>query len=522
MTRSLRQSMAWIHSWLGLLAGWILFAMFLTGTASYFRPEITRWMQPEMPVNHTPAAIAAQSAVAQLSRDGIRDQQWFIQLPNERDVVTHVYATPKPDAAEAKDKKPGKRRKRADEQVLAPATGAPIHARDTRGGEHFYRFHFQLQLPHPWGRWLAGVCAMFMLGAIISGVVTHKRIFADFFTLRWNKGQRSWLDAHNVSAVLALPYHAVITYTGLMTLVLMYLPYPIAINYKQPLDFGREAYGLPQDAVATGRATPLVPIAPLVRDAEARLQRPAARVVVQQPGDAAAIVAVTGAAQSSLNARAGTVVYSGATGALIQPPSGAGTGVSSVGVMLGLHLAQYAAPALRWVLFLLGLTGAAMVGTGLLLWTAARRKPGAKPFFGLRLVERLNIATIAGLPIGMGAYLLANRVIPAAAEGRAAAEVATMFYVWGGAAVLQLLRPAKQAWAILFATGAAVYAAIPIANALTTSRGLTASWRAGDQLFMSFDLALLGIAALLGVAAWRAARPRPAQVSRRAREMVHV
>ncbi|MFK3888189.1 PepSY domain-containing protein [Sphingomonas sp. NPDC079357] len=519
MIRSLRQSMAWIHSWLGLLAGWILFAMFLTGTASYFRPEITRWMQPELPMNRTAPADAAQTAVTSLSRDGITDQQWFIQLPNDRDVVTRVYATPKHDTPDAG---PAKRRKRAAEQVLDPATGAPVHARETRGGEHFYRFHFQLQLPHPWGRWLAGICAMFMLAAIISGVVTHKRIFADFFTLRWNKGQRSWLDAHNVSAVLALPYHAVITYTGLLTLVLMYLPYPIAINYKQPLDFGREAYGLPRDAEASGRGASLVPIAPLVRDAEARLRMPAARVLVQQPGDAAAIVAVSGAADTRLNARAGTVVYSGATGALLQSPSGTGAAVSTAGVMLGLHIAHFAAPALRWVLFLLGLTGAAMVGTGLLLWTAARRKPGMAPIFGLRLVERLNIATIAGLPLGMGAFLLSNRVIPAAAEGRADVEVATMFYVWGVAAVLQSLRPAKQAWAILFATGSVVYLAIPMANALTTSRGLLASWRAGDGLFMGFDLAMLGIAALLGIAAWRAARPQKVRAARRLQEVVHV
>jgi hypothetical protein len=50
-----------------------------------------------------------------------------------------------------------------------------------------------------------------MLTATISGVITHKRIFVDFFTLRWSKGQRSWLDAHNVSAVLALPFHAMIS-----------------------------------------------------------------------------------------------------------------------------------------------------------------------------------------------------------------------------------------------------------------------------------------------------------------------
>jgi hypothetical protein len=302
----------------------------------------------------------------------------------------------------------------------------------------------------------------------------------------------------------------------------MYLPYPIAINYKQPLDFGREAYGLPRDAEASGRSAPLVPIAPLVRDAEARLRMPAARVLVQQPGDAAAIVAVSGAADTRLNARAGTVVYSGATGALLQSPSGTGAAVSTAGVMLGLHIAHFAAPALRWVLFLLGLTGAAMVGTGLLLWTAARRKPGMAPFFGLRLVERLNIATIAGLPLGMGAFLLSNRVIPVAAEGRADVEVATMFYVWGVAAVLQSLRPAKQAWAILFATGSVVYLAIPMANALTTSRGLLASWRAGDGLFMGFDLAMLGIAALLGIAAWRAARPQKVRAARRLQEVVHV
>ncbi len=512
--------MAWIHGWLGLLAGWTLFAMFLTGTASYFRPEITRWMQPELPTARIASDRAAQAAVAQLTRTHGGDQQWFIQLPNDRTAITRVFTIPAPDAA-PRDA-PRQRRKRGAEIALDPVTGAPVHVRETRGGEHFYRFHFQLQLPHPWGRWLAGVCAMFMLAAIVSGVVTHKRIFADFFTLRWNKGQRSWLDAHNASAVLALPYHAVITYTGLMTLVLMYLPYPVAINYRQPLDFGREAYGLPVEAEASGRRAPLVAIASLVRDAEARLKAPAARVVVRHPGDAAATVAISGASGARLNARAGTAVYSGATGALLTPPAAAGAGVSTVGVMLGLHMAHFAAPALRWVLFLLGLAGAAMVGTGLLLWTAARRRPGAVPFFGLRLVERLNIATIAGLPLAMGAYLLANRLIPAEAAGRADAEVATMFYVWGAAAVVQCLRPARQAWVALFAAGALVFAAIPVASALTTARGLPAALAHGDALFVGFDAAMLVIAAVLGSAAWRAGRRPVARVPRRAREIVHV
>ncbi|WP_164064772.1 PepSY domain-containing protein, partial [Serratia marcescens] len=73
----------------------------------------------------------------------------------------------------------------------------------------------------------------FMLVAIITGVITHKKIFKDFFTFRKDKGLRSWLDFHNVSAVMALPYHAMITYTGIVTLMIMYLPWGVKVAYPQ-------------------------------------------------------------------------------------------------------------------------------------------------------------------------------------------------------------------------------------------------------------------------------------------------
>ena len=66
---------------------------------------------------------------------------------------------------------------------------------------------------------LVGLAVTFV--AIISGVITHRRIFADFFTFRTRRGQRSWLDAHNAVAVLALPFHLMITYTGLVTLLFL-------------------------------------------------------------------------------------------------------------------------------------------------------------------------------------------------------------------------------------------------------------------------------------------------------------
>ncbi|HEV7314113.1 PepSY-associated TM helix domain-containing protein [Sphingopyxis sp.] len=48
MKNGFRQSMAWLHTWTGLVLGWLLFAIFVTGTASYFQEEITAWMTPEV------------------------------------------------------------------------------------------------------------------------------------------------------------------------------------------------------------------------------------------------------------------------------------------------------------------------------------------------------------------------------------------------------------------------------------------------------------------------------------------
>jgi len=71
----LRQSMAWLHTWSGLLLGWLLLAMFVTGTSAYFREEISLWMAPELhhsqPSPDTPAlAWAALNAKARTRKAG--------------------------------------------------------------------------------------------------------------------------------------------------------------------------------------------------------------------------------------------------------------------------------------------------------------------------------------------------------------------------------------------------------------------------------------------------------------------
>ncbi len=488
MKTGFRQSMAWLHTWSGLLAGWILFTIFLTGTASYFRPEITAWMRPEIHRPGTPM-LSAQPMIDTLTR--MSPGGFTLMLPDRRNALATAYW---------RDTAAGGRGFR--EVLLDPATGEQVSGRETRGGEFFFRLHFQLHYMSPiWGRWIVSFCAMLMLVAIISGVITHRRIFADFFTFRPRKGQRSWLDAHAAIATLALPYHTMITFTGLVTLMLMLMPWGVQAAYQgDTRAFNTEVFGRPVATPPAGRAAALVPVDPLLAEA-ARLWggARAARVVVSHPGDAAARVEVLRGPDGRLSNQRDAVIFNGVTGvAIARARMNSGTAATH-GVMYGLHLARFAEPGLRVLFFLSGLAGTAMVGTGLILWAVKERQAAiraGRTGFGLKLVESLNLATLAGLPIAMAAFFWLNRLLPAGLPERAAWEVNGFFIVWGACLAHAILRLGRRrGWVEQLALAGALGLGLPVLNALTTSRPPA-----------GLDLTVAAIGALLGGAAlylWR-------------------
>ena len=94
-------------------------------------------------------------------------------------------------------------------------------------------------------------------------------------------------------------------------------------------------------------------------------------------------------------------------------------------------------------------------------------------------------------------------------------EIHSLFIAWGAMFVWSLGRPAKRAWIEMLATAAAMYAAVPVINTLTTERGLIASFLAGDWVFIGFEMVMLVMAAMLALAARRMARHKPKVAMRR-------
>ena len=213
---TLTQAMAWLHTWGGLLFGWPLFAIFLTGSLAVFDHEIDHWMQPEIQRQEVSIAQAAEHALAYLQRHHADAGAWNIALPSERDPGLRVTA--------------GDRR-RGISTDLDPRTGEPLKVREAAGGSFFFHFHYTLNLPRQIGIWVVGLVALATLATLISGIVIHKKLFKEFFTFRPNKGQRSWLDAHNAAGVLLMPFHLMIVYTGLIIFGLIYVPAALQALY---------------------------------------------------------------------------------------------------------------------------------------------------------------------------------------------------------------------------------------------------------------------------------------------------
>jgi uncharacterized iron-regulated membrane protein len=490
MSGRFRQKQASLHTWSGLIVGWVLYAMFLAGTVSFWREEITRWTQPEIGA-HQPADVDVASAQRYLQAHAAHAAQWDITLPDERgagvsvmfrDKVTPRTATMAP--------------------IFLDVHGEPINVRATEGGDFFYRLHFDMHyMPIFWGRWLAGICAMAMLIAIVSGVITHKKIFVDFFTFRPRKGQRSWLDGHNALAVLALPFHLMITYTGLVTLMTMYMPWGAdGSNGSRNALFAAiiPTYTMP---AASGLPKPLIDLR-IALDTATRTWGGGhvATLKVTQPGDASARIVAERAGSDRISSNQVTVQIDGATGAVIAASKPESPGVLTRGGMIGVHAGRFAPLEMRWLYFLMGVAGTAMVATGLVLWTVKRRAQlpdPARPYFGFRLVERLNVAFVAGMPLAMSAFLWANRLLPHVMVERAAWEIHMMFIVWAMALLHACFVSPRKGWIIQFALAGVSLVVLAIGDVVFVRAD-----------FVWIDLVIAALGAICIAIAWGVGRRR--------------
>jgi hypothetical protein len=290
-----------------------------------------------------------------------------------------------------------------------------------------------------------------MLIALISGIITHKKIFTDFFTLRVFKGQRSYLDFHNVSSVIALPFFLTVTFTGLAIFFYLYLPWGMQKlypenNYQYFDEINSKI--LPKiENNPTARMQPIHHLMQPVQRAWGKTEY--STIQVKNPNTTHAHITFTERQDHSITRNQAQITLNAITAEkLSNNKNDSAIATLNAGVY-GLHMATFAQPLLRLALFFSGLLGCAMIASGLLLWSLKRQLQTKQEYFhfGHYLVQRLNITAIVGLPIAVLSYFYANRIglITQTVQNY---EVMTFFSVWLGMFILSLGLKQQSLWKI--------------------------------------------------------------------------
>jgi len=544
MFQNFRHSLAWLHTWFGLVLGYVLIATFFFGSLSVFDREIDRWAIPETRFAPQPmpsfdqrlkpifAQMKPDEHELELARDRVGGplpqtlplMNWSAYTTH-RDPVLAMYAefavTNNPD--DPHDHVHGY-------ITIDPRNGRQLpHDQLKIGSEFFYPMHYGLHLE--WknlGIWIVGFAAMVMLVALVSGIVMHRKILREMFTFRPGRtAQRGTLDLHNLTGVVALPFHFVFALSGLTIFASIYLPVGGTMLERQQMEFlaaEERARGLEPEP--SGIAAPLASVDAMVVEAKRRwaergMPGEVGYLYVNHVGDASSYVSVYRAGSDRVALVGQAIHFSGVTGRVVHEEPAPPAAYSVNEFLTGLHLQHFEHWLLRWFYVLGGLAGCVCIATGFIFFVEKRKRSHAKEGVrGARWVDSLAVTAVTGMLIATASILLMNRLLPAEFAGRAAWEEGAFWSAWLGALLHALVRGApverarispawrEQAWVFAaLAFGAA------IANGVTTGDWLWITITTRNWPVAGLDLALL-VAGSVAIVAARRLRRRETGIDR--------
>lgn len=544
MFQNFRLSMAWLHTWFGLVLGFVLMVVFFFGSLSVFDREIDRWAIPEsrfapqpmpsfdkmlLPVfqdmKPTPQSIEqARSRVNGPMAEHFAVVKNWAAYTTHRDPVLSLFSSYElPNAKDPEDGVFGAR-------TIDPRSGKPLPDDHLKiGSQFFYPLHYSLHLE--WmnlGYFIVGFAALVMLVALVSGVVMHRKIFRELFTFRPKKHtQRSTLDLHNLTGVVALPFHFIFAFSGLVIFGSIY--FPITETQLHPLHEMHEKHealetGLPHDRAGT--PAPLASVDAMVAEAKRRwaakdMAGDVGLLNVQHVGDANSYVSVYRAGTDRIALTGEGIHFKASTGEVLRedPPL---TPVASVNTFLtGLHLQHFRHWLLRWLYVLGGLSGCVCIATGFIFFVEKRKRQHAKQGrSGARWVDAFAVSTVTGMLVAALAMLIANRLLPGDLPARGDWER----YIFWGAWVLAFAHGIWRtsdvaqariapAWAEQCVAVAVMAVAAVLLNWVTTGDHLLRTVGAGYWPVAGVDLFMLASAALALMAARKLRRRAGAPVA---------
>lgn len=506
------KAMVAVHGWSGILLGLLLYAVVLTGTVAVFAHEIGAWSAGhvetrsafEKPIDATVRRLTAMTPAQyreavnlfEIGDHGLgaffhRHETGANGAPTESGFYYQLDNTGRIDRTVRGNA----------EHIFGPRN-------DDALSSFLVDTHVRLHVPNPWGLLLTGILGLAMLVAAISGLLIHRHLFKDIFTLR-SRANPVLVDRdkHSVAGTWSLPFAFVLAFTGSFFSFFGTIGVPVV---------AMAAYGGDVEALSEavfGNPGPPDP-RPL---AIGNLDRITADAI-RRMGEAPTFVAIEnfGRADAKVtsfhNPKAGDIepvalLYNGATAAFerAKPTVGANpsAGGTLVGIMGPLHFGNFAGLLSKAIWFGLGFAMCYVTFTGMRLWVV-RRKENAR---SLAWLERMITVVGFGLPLGLVSSAAAFLVTMPL--GSAVYWTPAAFLIASGAAMLAgLFTPSNNILRnILKGVTGVVTVILPLLRLVVAGGpGWGEAVAVGQPIIAALDLAFVVCGIWLVRGTWKAAR----------------
>lgn len=482
-----------IHSWTGLIFGWLLFAVCLTGTLVVYKFPLKALDNPSIVSAPADDRIGPDGALSAFRQDYPAMQPKVVAFPSDSYSI-HQYTV----VAERSDGS-------SHRYWIDPQTGEVRAELESEFADFVLRLHANLFLGKP-GRWLVGLLGIVMLMSAITGLWFHwHRLRRDLFNFRLGAhARKAWGDLHKVFGVWAFPFHIIIALTG------AWLGIESLIGI-------RASDSSPIEIVGAGPGNPR-PIAEIVAKAVAlRPDFTPTHVNMTAYGNAGATIRVQGDLPGHRFVQRGQtmLVFDADSAAHLQTVDRAeqGLGRRLLAMVRPLHYGYFWALWGELLYFLLGIASTLLVMSGMLIW-ADREKRKVRRHRGEAAtgMERANAAVMGGLLLALAAFAALNAVARAIGSANftfsgsldllaakpLAGELVMFLLVWtAGGALLARIDP-LAAWRLTVAATGAVLLALPVIGAVGAGSPATYFTRgvgeAAGYALACFALALIGAA----------------------------
>ena len=498
-----------VHGWSGIVLGLLLYAVVFTGMAAVFAEEIGIWSAGhvesrsafERPIDGAIRSLSARTPEKyhegvdlfeigdhnlgaffhrhETDPDGtFVSRGIYYQLDSKGNVAATLHGT--------------------GEEVFGPRN-------DDALSSFLVDTHVRLHVPDPWGLLLTGILGLAMLVAAISGLLIHRHLLKDIFTLRRRANPVLVdRDRHSVAGSWSLPFAFILAFTGSFFSFFGTIGVPVVAMAA----FGGNVQAL-SDAVF-GNPGPPDP-RPVVMGNLDRITADA----IRRTGEIPTFVSIEnfGRADAKVTSfhspKAGdiepvTLLYDGAKAQFLRTKPSIGTRPSAGGTlaatMAPLHFGNFAGVLSKAVWFGLGFAMCYVTITGLRLWLVRRRET-------MRSLEWLDrTVTVVGFGLPLALVASAAGFLITMPLGSATFWTPASFLIASGTVIAGalLFGSATLVRALQFVTGL-IMMALPPLRLVAGGPGWPETIAVGQVIIPALDLAFF-LAGMWTV--WQATRQR--------------